>query len=177
MESNWRNRLTKILTAAYLVSTAAITVATSKAPEGSSTTTTNWALIGTTNYSVRSNCNTAIYNIDAIRVEGGVIRQTVDSNGAVGTSTITDFSQVGFIQPSIIVGVDQYGSGSDAAKKCIVRNKSTIANPTYDSADSTYTFMQPGSLTTVQYDCYDATAYKCSISLAELRAGSLSTVY
>ena len=177
MESTWRQTLTKFLTLAYLLSAAVITVATSKAPDGSGGTV-NWGLGGVTNYSVRSNCSNLAYNVDAIRVENGTIRQTLDSDGVIRTSTITDFTQLGFVQSATVVGMDQYvGSATNSTKKCLVRSKQLTVNSTYDSTQSNYSYLQPGSLTTVQYDCYNATAYQCSITLGELKAGELSAVY
>jgi hypothetical protein len=179
MDSNWRQILSRFLTLAYLLSAAAITVATSKASDGP-VGPVNWGLSGVTNYSVRSNCSTLAYNVDAIRVENGVIRQSLDSDGVVRATTITDFTQLGFVQSSTIIGVDQYGSSptnptpgstTNSESKCLVRSRQSTVNSYYDASQSNYSYLQPGSLTTVQYDCYNATAYQCSITLGELRAG------
>ena len=171
MKTMSKNRASKVLTAAYLISAGVISIATSKAPDGS------YGGVSTTqaNYSVQSNCNSAASkSVDAFHVFNGRIASTLDDDGVVRSTTIADFRDLGFPQPAVVVGVDVV----NGARKCAVRSKLKQSN-THPSADDTqYSFIEIGYLTTVNYDCYtEMNSYQCSISLKELPAGDLQAVF
>lgn len=77
-----------------------------------------------------------------------------------------------------MVGTNASSSDTSAnARTCTVRSKTSSPNPQYDSSQTQYQYLQEGMLTTVQYDCYDGTAYVCSTTFTELRQGDLQSVY
>lgn len=173
MSSNWRNNLAKFLTVAYLVSAAVVTVATSKRPEGHDGEP---GILNQANYSVRSNCKAPAANlVSAIHTNDGRITQSLDSDGVTRRSTVTDFSQLGFPQAKIVPGLNTYSN--DNEQKCVVRSRQAIPNPKPSDLDVAFVFIQPGFLSTLIYDCYDRSAYVCSIQISELPAGTLSEVY
>lgn len=168
---SWRPRLKNIFTVVYLISAFMVTAATSKMPPGG--TPAAFGLKGITNYSVQSGCPSQA-DIVAFRVERGSITQTLASDGTLNTTSAVDFTQFGFPNKRVVVGMDQYGADT-SKRKCYVRSKDSQTNPKYDQAQSSYWFVKPGDLTTVLYDCYDSGNYTCSISLSELPAGDLKS--
>jgi hypothetical protein len=129
---------------------------------------------GVSNYAVQSNCP-ARPDIFGIRTQHGLITQSVGSDGTLNTNPTLDFTQFGFPQRQIVVGLDQVGNGAAINRNCIVRTKYSRRNTTYDPTHTSNWFILPGYLTSIVYDCFESNSFICSTTLSELSDGDLKT--
>lgn len=163
---NFKKHLSLLATTAYLAAAFMITAATSTSRPGEGGGSPLFG--GDTNYAVASDCPNRP-DVLALHVKMGTIEEVMTSSGQIGPAKNVDFRGFGFPRARAIVGLNQYAQDSNSKEMCVVRDKWARPNATYDATDNKTYFIQPGSLTTVVYDC-TISAGQCTTILEELPA-------
>ncbi len=162
-------QLSKVLAVAYLISTAAITVATSKHDSGGPPLLVDPAI----SYEVNSTCTTT--NPRAfILVQNGKILNSIDANGVHQVPSRLDFISFGFPYASMIIGTDQVKVAGSLNLTCLVRTSDSRPNPDYNPNPPAPAPYQPEFLDRYAYDCFEFDAHRCTINLDESPTGSVS---
>lgn len=162
-----------IATLAYLTAAFFITAATSKSqPRGPGDPDIFNAQLPSTSYSAESNCPGSP-NVRALHTKGGRVTSVHWANGETTYGEIPDFRHFGFPQTVVIVGLDQYSKDSSTPERCLVVERTRRPNPTYDATQTSFVFIEPGSLTRVTYNCTTPQA-QCTTILEELPAAELT---
>lgn len=166
-------RVSKVLTVAYLISAAVITVATSKRPAGEPGIMDS--MNSSMNYSIQSNCPGRV-GAASVRVSSGAIVESIDRQYGHQMNSAFDFSMFGFPLTEIEMGQDVFSSVGAINKVCRVVNRHYQPNYSNSAEPANPGFENSGWLTTFEYRCSENNVNVCTINISELPAGELANV-